>query len=159
MTCCFAALSRNNQLENESYKLKAELDALKPNYVRASDQNLRFRFDVEKIATERDNIFEAHQKQKLMLTEYKNAKSFDRTPTYFLSFRLMKKHTSQFRQLKKLEEIIAINHDNLLPYAEIFTKRRPVTVIGKTILFILSLKLHVVSHLNKNRIRERHTSR
>lgn len=69
MIYCFTALTRNNQLENENYKLKAELNALKPNYARASDQNLQFHFDIEKITTERDHIFEAHQKQKILLTE------------------------------------------------------------------------------------------
>lgn len=43
----------------------------------------------------------------------------------------MRKHNLQFRQLKKLEDIIAKRHDELLPYAEIYRKRRPVTVIGK----------------------------
>lgn len=50
----------------------------------------------------------------------------------------MKKHTSQFRQLKKQEDIIAKNHDNLLPYAEIFSRRRPITVIGKKIKLFLT---------------------
>ncbi|KAJ6646491.1 hypothetical protein Bhyg_01702 [Pseudolycoriella hygida] len=104
--------SQNKQYERENTKLKAELDKLRSDFSRASNQNFQFRFDLEKTTLERDNIFSAHQKQKALLSE------------------LMRKHNSQFRQLKKLEDIVAKNHDNLLPYAEIYAKRGPVTVIG-----------------------------
>lgn len=43
----------------------------------------------------------------------------------------MRKHNSQFRQLKQLEDIVAKNNDSLLPYADLYAKRRPVTIIGK----------------------------
>ncbi|KAG4068062.1 hypothetical protein HA402_011395 [Bradysia odoriphaga] len=103
--------TQNKQLETENKKLKSDLDRLESGFTRSSNQNFQFRFDLEKATLERDNIFEAHQKQKTLLSE------------------LMRKHNSQFRQLKKLEDIIAKNHDNLLPYADIFVKRRPVTMI------------------------------
>lgn len=65
----FLAFTQNKQYESENTKLKAELDKLKSTYTRSSNQNYQFRFDLEKATTERDNIFEAHQKQKTLLSE------------------------------------------------------------------------------------------
>lgn len=64
---------------------------------------------------------------------------------------MIRKHNSQFRQLIKLENIIAKNHDNLLPYAEIYAKRRPVTVIGETKLneFLINFRLYLIQNLIK----------
>lgn len=65
----FVAFTQNKQFENENTKMKAELDKIRSNFTRSSTQNFQFRFDLEKATTERDNIFEAHQKQKSLLSE------------------------------------------------------------------------------------------
>lgn len=69
MKIVYSAFTQNKQLESENTTLKAELDKLKSNFTRSSNQNYQYRFELEKTTTERDNIFEAHQKQKTLFNE------------------------------------------------------------------------------------------